>query len=160
MQDGLRPGRQQIVYYRQIMDEYVARLEDVARDVRLDVSSLSSILDDANVFQHHIRARQHAILRTLQLASTLYVPLDGQGMSVVGEELLDWYNGYYDPDGAAQVKNLVENVMLLRREWEHEDFEEAVVRYVGSTSATPPLTPLQNDSPRIQGNDYSPPLHP
>jgi hypothetical protein len=49
-------------------------------------------------------------------------PLDGQGMSVVGEELLDWYNGYYDPDGAAQVKNLVENVMLLRREWEHEDF--------------------------------------
>jgi hypothetical protein len=49
-------------------------------------------------------------------------------MSVVGEELLDWYNGYYDPDGAAQVKNLVENVMLLRREWEHEDFEEAVVR--------------------------------
>ena len=78
--------------------------------------------------QDHLRTRQHSILRTLQLASTLYVPLDGQGMSVVGEELLDWYNGYYDPDGAAQVKNLVENVMLLRREWEHEDFEEAVVR--------------------------------
>ena len=87
-------------------------------------------LSITNTSQDHLRARQHSILRTLQLASTLYVPLDGQGMSVVGEELLDWYNGYYDPDGAAQVKNLVENVMLLRREWEHEDFEEAVVRYV------------------------------
>jgi hypothetical protein len=38
VQDGLRPGRQQIVYYRKIMDEYVARLEDVIKDVRLDVS--------------------------------------------------------------------------------------------------------------------------
>jgi hypothetical protein len=38
VQDGLRPGRQQIIYYRQIVDEYVARLEDVVRDVQLDVS--------------------------------------------------------------------------------------------------------------------------
>ena len=39
VQDGLRPGRQQIIYYRQIVDEYVARLEDVVKDVRLDVSA-------------------------------------------------------------------------------------------------------------------------
>lgn len=69
-------------------------------------------------------------MRTLQLASTLYVPVDGQGLSVVGEELLDWYNGYYDPEGTGAVSNLVHGVMLMKREWEHEDFEEAIVRFV------------------------------
>jgi hypothetical protein len=39
VQDGLRPGPDQIMFYRRIMDEYVARLEDVVKDVRLDVSS-------------------------------------------------------------------------------------------------------------------------
>lgn len=82
------------------------------------------------MLQDRVRDRQISVLRTLQLASTLYVPLDGQGFSVVGEELLDWYNGYYDPEGTASVKNLVENVMIMKREWEHEDFEEAVVRQV------------------------------
>lgn len=80
--------------------------------------------------QNRIRARQHSVLRTLQLASTLYVPVDGQGLSVVGEELLDWYNGYYDPEGTGAVSNLVHGVMLMKREWEHEDFEEAIVRFV------------------------------
>lgn len=113
--DALKPGPDQVIYYRRIADEYGARLVEVTRDADIDPAT---------------RLHHASLLRVFSLASTLYVPSDGAGQSLVGEELLDWYNAFGDPDGVGQLADDVGRVIAIGDAWEHEAYQDLVIRSI------------------------------
>lgn len=113
--DALKPGPDQVIYYRRIADEYGARLVEVTRDADISPS---------------LRLHHASLLRIFSLAATLYVPSDGSGQSLAGEELLDWYNAFGDPDGVGQLADEVGRVVAIGNAWEHESFQELVIRSI------------------------------
>ncbi len=57
----------------------------------------------------------------------------------MGEELLEWYNAYADPEGARELRLMVERIMAREKSWEDDDFAEGVMRWVAERIASDSL---------------------
>lgn len=98
-------------HMRQLAETYVEAVEEVVRDATLAPSIRSNHLD---------------ILRVLSLAVLLFFPQDGQGDSLVGEELLDWLNSYGDGDGWGVICDRANGLATRVREWDQDEWESTV----------------------------------
>ncbi|ORY69411.1 Nup85 nucleoporin-domain-containing protein [Leucosporidium creatinivorum] len=106
-----QPTQDQLSYYNRIIrlyqDALVQQLPIIQADTTLSPSLKSHQLT------HH--ADLHSILSLTQL---LYLPNDGRGDGLVGEELLDWVNTVDRAPSAEEGEELAD----LSRPWEHPNF--------------------------------------
>ncbi|KAK4050234.1 hypothetical protein OIV83_003555 [Microbotryomycetes sp. JL201] len=105
---------------------YSARICTLLKDAvlkQLPANSSLSASSKAHSLAHH--ATMHAILALAQL---LYMPYDGQGEGLVGEEFLDWVNTVDrgKPPTSAEGEELAD----LATPWDHPNFWPYVYRCI------------------------------
>lgn len=74
--------------------------------------------------QDETKIKYEAVYHIFNLAEILYLPQDGRGEGLVGEELLDWVNAV----DTFHVNTQGNEVMQLKEPWEHPLFWPLVIR--------------------------------
>lgn len=107
------PSSEQVSFYSRLASLYIDTL-------RQHVASSSSADDGPSQED----AEWAAITQIFHLTKILYIPEDGRGEGVVGEELLDWANRV-DPGPTTEEG---EEILDGSRPWEHEKFWNYLIR--------------------------------
>ncbi|KAK4049902.1 hypothetical protein OIO90_005291 [Microbotryomycetes sp. JL221] len=107
------------------LTSYLARVINLYKQTVLNQFQLiqdDSTLNDATKLHsltHH--ASLHSILSLTQI---LYMPFDGQGQGLVGEEILDWLNTIDTAPTSQEGQELID----MARPWEHSNFWTCIIR--------------------------------
>lgn len=91
MMEGLLgpPNAETIVHMNRLVAMYLEEVSKLRAAEDLDVSWRMRMLADR---QDDKRERYDSVFHVFNLAQILYLPIDGRGESLLGEELLDWVN--------------------------------------------------------------------
>ncbi|KAJ1017822.1 hypothetical protein NDA16_005138 [Ustilago loliicola] len=133
------PSAETIQYYNRISEHYARAIQDYLERIQLD--------DSVDTAQFQAWRDAQTILR---LAEVLYYPMDGRGISVVGEELLHWLNSFDVAPTTEEGQEIAESAVPH----EHPSYWDYVLRCVlrgFHTSAASVLKSLDShSSPVIQ----------
>ncbi|WRT67281.1 uncharacterized protein IL334_004248 [Kwoniella shivajii] len=105
------PDAETIMHMRRLADLYLDQLAELKGNQDVDVE---------------LRTRFTAFYNILNLAEVLYLPVDGKGEGLVGEELLDWVNDV-DP---APDNSQGNDIMSTKNPWDHPSFFPYVSRCI------------------------------
>ncbi|WVW82930.1 hypothetical protein I302_104945 [Kwoniella bestiolae CBS 10118] len=111
--DGLLgpPDAETVIHMRRLADLYLDQLGELKSSQDVDVE---------------LRARFTTSYNILNLAGVLYLPADGKGEGLVGEEILDWVNDV-DP---APDNSQGNEIMSIQNPWEHPLFFPYISRCI------------------------------
>lgn len=126
MRFGRPPTSSQISFYSRVCSLYIDTIRQHLLPASDDSSDLSSF-PPADIDHWSL------IFSTMHLARILYMPEDGRGEGVVGEELLDWLNladcGPTEEEGAEILDGGEEA-------WRHPEFWSYLIRCALSSTRT------------------------
>ncbi|WWC60964.1 uncharacterized protein I303_103541 [Kwoniella dejecticola CBS 10117] len=105
------PDAETVMHMRRLADLYLDQLGDLKGKQDVDVE---------------LRARFTTSYNILNLAEVLYLPTDGKGEGLVGEEILDWVNDV-DP---APDNSQGNEIMSTKDPWDHPSFFPYISRCI------------------------------
>ncbi|WWD09982.1 hypothetical protein V865_008114 [Kwoniella europaea PYCC6329] len=105
------PDAETIMHMRRLADLYLDQLGELKANQDIDIE---------------LRARFTASYNILNLAEVLYLPVDGKGEGLVGEEILDWVNDV-DP---APDNSQGNEIMSTQNPWDHPLFFPYISRCI------------------------------
>ncbi|WWC69332.1 uncharacterized protein I206_103270 [Kwoniella pini CBS 10737] len=105
------PDAETIMHMRRLADLYLDQLGDLKNNHEIDIELRTRFLTSYNI---------------LHLAEVLYLPVDGKGEGLVGEEILDWVNDV-DP---APDNSQGNEIMSTRNPWDHPSFFPYISRCI------------------------------
>ncbi|WWC89869.1 uncharacterized protein L201_004797 [Kwoniella dendrophila CBS 6074] len=105
------PDAETIVHMRRLSDLYLDQLGELKGNQEVDIE---------------LRTRFTASYNILNLAEILYLPADGKGEGLVGEELLDWVNDVNPAPDNSQGNE----IMSTKNPWEHPSFFPYISRCI------------------------------
>ncbi|WVR05312.1 hypothetical protein IAU60_002326 [Kwoniella sp. DSM 27419] len=105
------PDAETVMHMRRLADLYIDQLAELKGSTAVDAE---------------LRAQFTSAYNVLNLAEVLYLPTDGKGEGLVGEELLDWVNDV-DP---APDNSLGNEIMSTKEPWDHPSFWPYISRCI------------------------------
>ncbi|WVQ69924.1 uncharacterized protein L199_008147 [Kwoniella botswanensis] len=105
------PDAETIMHMRRLADLYLDQLGELKANQDIDIE---------------LRARFTTSYNILNLAEVLYLPVDGKGEGLVGEEILDWVNDV-DP---APDNSQGNEIMSTQNPWDHPLFFPYISRCI------------------------------